>query len=268
MRSAKLHHRSGQRAGALAYVALALVCGLAASGCRTKGDGWKFASWDVRRAVGLKKGPAEPKTPQRLVATWTDTVLNTAGQPSKRGFGGRLVFFERASQDPVRVEGQLVVYAFDETDREPHETHPTRRYVFPAEDFARMESDSTLGSSYSVFLPWDEVGGPPKKISLITRFEPAKGAIVLGEQTRHYLPGLGVDGKTTTQFAETTTKSETSDVQLAGFNGAATEQTGAIGSTPSEIAGKPRLKMSTATIPLPKQRSALNAAPSSPAPIH
>lgn len=262
MRSARTSMQRARRVNVAACVVLALACGVAASGCRSKGDGWKFASWDVRRAVGLKKGPADPKTPERLVATWTDTVLNTAGQPAKRGFGGRLVFFQRDSTDPVRVDGQLVVYAFDETNREAHETHPTRRYVFPAADFARMESDSTLGSSYSVFLPWDEVGGPPKKISLITRFEPAKGAIVLGEQTRHYLPGIGVDGKTTTQFAETTTKSETSTVQLAGFNGEAPGQTGAIGQTPSEPAGKPKLQMSTATIPLPpKKPAALNAAP-------
>lgn len=264
MSSARFFGYFRPRANVAAYAVLALAAIVAASGCKTKGDGWKFANWDMRRAVGMKKGPEDPKTPERLVATWTDTVLNTAGQPSKRGFGGRLVFFEREAKDPVRVDGQLVVYAFDETDREPHETHPTRRYVFPAEDFARMESDSALGSSYSVFLPWDEVGGAPKKISLITRFEPAKGAIVLGEQTRHYLPGVGLDGKTTTQVAEAKTKTEVSDVQevqLAGFNGPAPGVPTAKSLTPSEAMGKPKLQMSTATIPLPKKPSPLSAAP-------
>jgi hypothetical protein len=253
-------HRAGFAKSGYGVVTT-FACLIALSGCQSKGDGWKFANWDVRRAVGMKKGPAEPKTPERLVATWTDTVLNTAGQPSKRGFGGRIVFFQRESKDPVRVDGQLVVYAFDDTDREPHETHPARRNVFPAEDFARMESDSSLGASYSVFLPWDELGGPPKKISLITRFEPAKGAIVMGEQTRHYLPGIGVDGKVTTQIAETTTEDEDSEVQLAGYSGASKKQTGAIGRTPSEAAEKPRLQMTTATIPLPKKSAALSAAP-------
>ena len=96
----------------------------------------------------------------------------------------------REKDDPVRVEGQLVVYAFDETDRAPHETQPTRRYIFPKDEFARHESDSKLGASYSVWLPWDEAGGPSKKISLIARFEPEGGPIVLGEQTRHMLPGV------------------------------------------------------------------------------
>jgi hypothetical protein len=134
--------------------------------------------------------PPLPEVPVRLVSTWTETSLQRPGKPSQRGFGGRLVFFKRDCDDPVRVDGQLVIYAFDESDREPHETHPTRKYVFPAAEFARHESESKLGPSYSVWLPWDEVGGNNKQISLIARFEPEGGAFVMGEQTKHLLPGL------------------------------------------------------------------------------
>jgi hypothetical protein len=82
------------------------------------------------------------------------------------------------------------VYAFDETEREKHDTHPTRKYVFPREEFARHESQSQLGPSYSVWLPWDEAGGNMKQISLIAKFEPHGGTYVMGEQTKHLLPGL------------------------------------------------------------------------------
>ena len=161
-------------------------------GC-TWGDspGWKFVkSWDVRQAVDWKSNkPAPPQLPARLVCTWTDTVLNQAGQKSQRGFGGRIMFFGRKSEAPVRVDGQLVVYAFDETDRKAYETEPTRRYVFPREQFARHESPSKLGPSYSVWLPWDAADGAQKNISLIARFEPHGGPLIVGEQTRHLLPG-------------------------------------------------------------------------------
>jgi hypothetical protein len=50
-------------------------------------------------------------------------------------------------------------------------------------------SKSELGPSYSFWLPWDEVGGPQTEISLIARFEPNGGSIVIGEQTKHLLPG-------------------------------------------------------------------------------
>jgi hypothetical protein len=162
---------------------------LGTSGCTST---WKHVkNKDFKRAVGMKSDkPLPPEIPVRIVSTWTDTVLQRAGKTPQRGFGGRLLFFTRESEDPVRVDGQLVVYAFDETDRKPHETHPTRKYVFPAEEFARRESASKLGPSYSVWLPWDEVGGNVKQISLIARFEPDGGTYVMGEQTKHMLPGI------------------------------------------------------------------------------
>jgi hypothetical protein len=41
-----------------------------------------------------------------------------------------------------------------------------------------------------VWLPWDEVGGKVKQVSLIAKFEPHSGTYVMGEQTKHLLPGL------------------------------------------------------------------------------
>jgi len=169
----------------------ALVLLIASSGCIASptGDGKSASGWDLRKAVGLKSEEPSPQTPSRIVSTWTDTVLHKQGSAPKRGFGGRLLFFEELSDQPVRVDGQLVVYAFDDEGRAAHETQPTRRFIFPPEQFVRHESPTELGSSYSVWLPWDQVGGPQKTISLIARFEPRGGPVVMGEQTHHLLPG-------------------------------------------------------------------------------
>lgn len=187
-----MYSRSTQRriVALLALLSLGLLCCL--PGCATTKKSWKYAkNGDYKRAVGLKSDkPLPPEVPVRLVSTWADTVLQRTGKAPQRGFGGRLMFFRPGSEDPVRVDGQLVVYAYDETDREKHETHPTRKYVFPREEFALHESESQLGPSYSIWLPWDEVGGKVKQISLIAKFEPAGGTYVMGEQTKHLLPGL------------------------------------------------------------------------------
>jgi hypothetical protein len=179
----------------LMLVVLSTLGVLCACGCASTKRSWKFAkNGDFKRAVGLKSDkPLPPETPVRLVSTWTDTVLNQPGKPPQRGFGGKLIFFKPDSEEPVRVDGQLVVYAFDESDREAHETHPSRKYVFPRDEFLRHESETQLGASYSVWLPWDEVGGNIKQISLIARFEPHGGSTVLGEQTKHLLPGVSKD---------------------------------------------------------------------------
>jgi hypothetical protein len=82
-----------------------------------------------------------------------------------------------------------VVYAFDETGREVTYNKPTRRYVFPADQISLRESDGPSGPSYSFFLPWDEAGGPQTEVSLICRFQPKGGPVVVSEQTKHLLPG-------------------------------------------------------------------------------
>jgi hypothetical protein len=170
---------------------LAIGLLLASAGCSLgKGDRWKFATWDVRKAVGLKGDQPDPEIPTRLVTTWTEAVLNRTGEMPKRGFGGRLAFFKNGSEDPVRVDGQLVIYAFDESGDDPYKTEPTKRYIFPAEQLTLYESESKLGPGYNIWLPWDEVGGVERKISLIARFEPKDGAIIVGEQTRHLLSGV------------------------------------------------------------------------------
>ncbi len=131
----------------------------------------------------------KPQVPEKLVAFWTDTILYQPNQPPIRGFGGRLMFYGPGSTKPVKVSGELVVYAFDEEGRGPTDVKPDRKYVFPRDQFARHYSDSKLGHSYSVWIPWDAAGGPQKEISLIARFIPDEGPVLVGQQARQILPG-------------------------------------------------------------------------------
>jgi hypothetical protein len=253
---------------------LVLACLVASStGCTSGTSHWKFASWDVRRAVGLKKGEdkPDPEIPVRLVSTWSEAVLNRTGETSKRGFGGRLAFFKGDSQDPVRVNGQLVIYAFDETTRPQYETQPTRRYVFPAEQLAIYESDSKLGPSYSVWLPWDEAGGPGRKISLIARFEPKGGPVIVGEQTKHYLagPSEGPPNGSQPQLADAPipqgVQTASYQSQTVGAAGQATSMGAPMqtaGATPRETSIlKDANRMDTTTIALPRKLSSTPGAP-------
>src|SRR3954452_17018158 len=135
------------------------------------------------------KDKPQEGTPVRMVGAWTDTVMSQPGQKPQRGFGGRLMFYDKDGKKPILVDGQLIVYAFDEAGRDPTDNKPTRRYVFPADQMPVHMSKSEIGASYSFWLPWDEAGGPKCEVSLMCRFEPKGGAVVTGEQTKHLLPG-------------------------------------------------------------------------------
>jgi hypothetical protein len=141
----------------------------------------------------------EAATADQIVPMWSDTVLYESGKPGVRGFGARIYFYDRDAQQPVKVDGALVVYAFDASDGLDMPV-PEKKYVFPAEQFAKHYSKTNLGHSYSVWLPWDTVGGPTRHVSLVTRFEGTDGSVVVSEPARKLLPGVNQepDGQLTT----------------------------------------------------------------------
>ena len=153
------------------WVPALLAAAVGLSGC---------APFDLRKDIPWPTGDIDdPKAPTKVVAIWTDTVLHQPGKPATRGFGGRLMFYGQDESTPIKVNGTLVVYGFDEEGRSPSDVKPDRKYVFPADQLPRHYSKSRLGHSYSVWVPWDAVGGPRKEISLIVRFIPTKGVAVV-----------------------------------------------------------------------------------------
>ena len=186
-----------------------LVCGLLAlsTGCassvfdgssnrntKKKKEGW---SW-------FKK--PEYQEPKSMVAIWTEDTLAIPGKPVTRGFGGRLYFYNEKSQ-AIPVEGELMVYGFDDSSTPtstPTSTSgpaPTaspsdqelaqagKKFKFTSEQFTQHFSHSDLGASYSVWIPWDAVGGEQKKVTLLPTFISKDQRVVRGETNKLTLSG-------------------------------------------------------------------------------
>jgi hypothetical protein len=190
----------------------------------------------------------KPGKPDRVIALWTDTVLTRTNTPPVRGFGGRLMFYEGKKESPIKVEGTLVVYAFDETGRDPDSARPDRKYVFTPEQFPAHYSKSKIGHSYSVWIPWDEVGGIQKDITLIVRFEAKNSSPIVGEQHRMLLPGM-----TPPRAGENGTLPPGAIANAMGANGV--RRTSYEATAPDDAAGqnsggRPR-RMTTDTISVP-----------------
>jgi hypothetical protein len=132
----------------------------------------------------------KPVVPERILAIWTDTVLRQPNQPGVRGFGGRVFFYDKEQNDPIEVDGKLVVFVFDADDQDPENQKPLRKYVIDADDFAKHMSKTSIGPAYSVWLPWGDVKGPTKKLSIIARYEGRKGGTTLSDPTMKLLPGV------------------------------------------------------------------------------
>ena len=130
------------------------------------------------------------EVPERIVSFWSDTVLHQKGLPGVRGFGGRVFFYGSEGEDPIKVDGALVVYAFDAEHNDPAHQKPLKKFVFTADQLAKHQSHTKIGDSYSVWLPWDEVGGPTRSVSLVARFEGRDGGVVISDPVDKLLPGV------------------------------------------------------------------------------
>lgn len=153
--------------------------------------------------------------PDRILPVWTDTVLHQPGQPGVRGFGGRIYFYGKENTNPVEVDGNLAVYVFDADDDMPSDQKPLRKFVFTADQFKTHMSKSTIGPSYSVWIPWGEVGGVPRRLSLIARFEGRDGGTTISDSTIKMLPGVPANKQDIAKTESPATNSA-SAVSLAG----------------------------------------------------
>lgn len=143
----------------------------------------------MTKAPWSKSGeePPEPyPNPVKLAATWTPDVLVQSGRTPTRGFGGRLFFFDEKTQ-VVPVEGTLTVHGF-EIDKKGSDAQ-IRPFKFTPEQFTKHFSKSDFGASYSVWIPWDAVGGDEKRISLVPTFQTTEGKMVQGTPATVILPG-------------------------------------------------------------------------------
>ena len=167
-----------------------LSCG---TGCQT----WMKPPVFANPLTWFKGKSAEEKhgVPQRLVVLWADDVMGQTGKPSTRGFGGRLYFYN-AEDKPIPVEGQLTIYAYDDTiPKKGAQRNPDRKFVFTAEQFQTHFSESQIGPSYSVWVPWEDIDGPRRDISLVPVFISSSGKVIMGPQTINVLAARTPEGE-------------------------------------------------------------------------
>ena len=133
-----------------------------------------------------EKTPEPYPNPVKLAVTWTpDTIIQTGRTPT-RGFGGRVFFYDDKSKS-VPVEGTLVVHGCDDSGSQ--DSTNSKRFEFTPEQFTRHFSQSDLGASYSIWIPWDAMGGQQKRISLVTSFKSTAGKPIQGIPATMMLPG-------------------------------------------------------------------------------
>lgn len=166
---------------------IAALSALASAGCAMpKMPTWE--DWSVTRFEDRVK-ETKYQAPTRMVVLWSPAIQNGPDVPkAQRGFGGRIYFYNAADQ-AVPVEGQLIVYGYNDTAPNQRHVKPDKKFTFTPRQFTSHYSPTELGASYSVWVGWDDVGGPQSEVSLVPIFTGASGHIVVGQTSRNTLPG-------------------------------------------------------------------------------
>lgn len=190
---------------------IATIAWLSSAGCATP----KLPTWDDLWVTRYEDRVKESKyqQPTRMVVLWSPAIQNGPNvEKAQRGFGGRIYFYNKADQ-AVPVEGQLIVYGYNDTSPQQRHVKPDKKFTFTPQQFTAHYSPTELGASYSVWVGWDDVGGPQAEVSLVPIFTSASGHIVVGQTSRNVLPGPNTPASNT-QVQTSTLTSQVHDERV------------------------------------------------------
>lgn len=172
-----------------------LSIGLTSSVCLASSLLTGCSSLPLGRSWTAETKPKTFATPTRMVAIWSPAMFNTSGAAPTRGFGGRLYFYDDQSR-PIPVNGQLVVYAYDDSAVDPNGSAAPvadRKFLFKPEQLSSHFTPSDIGASYSIWIPWGPVDGDEAKVSLLPVFTTESGQVVSCQSSPSLLPGKKVE---------------------------------------------------------------------------
>lgn len=175
----------------LLLVIYATLFSIMSVGCTSFSDKLQSANDTLPWNAAAAKTRKLESTPVRIAAVWTHDIVNVPATNPVQGFGGRIYFYNY-EQKAIQVDGELVVFAFDDTkavQQQVPSRNPDRKFVFRADQLQTHLSESELGPSYSFWIPWQEFGGEQKLISLVPVFRPLEGRNITGHFSKTSLPG-------------------------------------------------------------------------------
>jgi hypothetical protein len=106
-----------------------------------------------------------------------------------RGFAGQLLFFAMGEKSPVKVNGKVRIYVFDDQGTVQEQQQPIHQFDFDSGAFNAFYTQTNLGPAYQLFIPYTRKGNHAAACTLRVRFTPEEGASVYSKMATVILPG-------------------------------------------------------------------------------
>jgi len=121
------------------------------------------------------------------------------GYPCK-GFAGQILFLSNRAATPVQIEGDVRIYMFDDQGTEEEQAKPLRQFDFDAGSWGVHLAETSLGPTYSIFVPYVRRGVKDANCALRVRLKPKQGPVIFSDLSNMPLNGnkkpvMGEDAK-------------------------------------------------------------------------
>jgi hypothetical protein len=169
---------------------LLLLAALLVSGCGSIPlfSGTRYVEADARHPV------------MEVLCVWEAAEGRGLDHLPSRGFGGQILFFANGLKEPVKVNGDVRIYVFDEEGVDGDPSKPLHQFDFPAAVWASYLRPSNLGASYQIFIPYTRKGLHAAKCTLRVRFTPEGGLPVYSRMAT--IPLAGIESSATKQKSD------------------------------------------------------------------
>ena len=141
--------------------------------------------------------PFEKKIPKASAADPVVQILclwqqaegrDPEGYPCK-GFSGQILFLSNKAATPVQCEGDVRIYLFDDQGDAEAQAKPLRQFEFDSGSWGIHLTETSLGPTYSVFVPYVRKGVKDANCALRVRLKPKIGPVVFSDLSNMPLNG-------------------------------------------------------------------------------
>lgn len=166
-----------------------------------------------------------------------------------RGFAGQILFFTSRGTEPVKVNGDVHIYVFDDLGTPEEQAKPIHRFDFDKESFQAFLTETNLGIAYQLFVPYTRKTAHKATCSLRVKVTPEGGRDVYSKMASVILSGTKapepVASASTSAIQQTSYQTEQSPPQRTTSPEAAAAYFGGAslpGLTPDLTADRERLR--------------------------
>ena len=127
----------------------------------------------------------------QIICIWQPSEGRDPNGMPCRGFAGQILFLAGRNSLPVKVEGDVRIYLFDDQGTSEEQTKPMHQYDFDSTSWSVHLTKGTLGPTYSVFVPYTRRGTYEAKCALRVRLNSSDQPAVFSD-----MASIPLDGRT------------------------------------------------------------------------